>query len=105
MAKNNRNNDNGKVKNRLQSKNISKFFGKLALITFIPVFIIVVLLSIALKGQHGWILWLVTAVLLIISFSISYHILIKREQKKMQEKQTKNKGKKSYNSDDIDIYS
>ena len=90
--------------NRLQNKNIRHYFGKLALISFIPVAIIAVALSIALKGEHEWIIWLVSAVLLIICFSVGLHILSKKEQEKMQkQKDDKNKGKKS--SKDIDIYS
>lgn len=107
MSKNNKNsyNLNKNNSNRLQNKNIAKFFLKLALISFLPVFIIVVVLSIALKGQYNWILWLVTAVLLIVYFSVGLQVLTKKEREKTKQRDSKNKGKKSYNSDDVDIYS
>ena len=99
----NKNNKNGNSR-RLQNKNIRKFFGKLALISFVPVAIIAVALSIALRGQHEWIVWLVSAVLLIISFSVGFYILNKKEEQKRQDNANK-KGKKKFNTEDIDIYS
>ena len=99
MSKKNNNYGNS---HRLQNKNIRRFFGKLALISFVPVVIIAIALTVALKGQHEWVVWLVSAVLLIICFSVGYYILAKKERQK-QEQEKANKGK-AKNKDDIDIF-
>lgn len=107
MSYNKNNKNNGRIfkTTKLERKNVRSFFVKLALISFIPVAIIAIALSIALKGQNEWIIWLVSAVLLIICFSVGYYVLMKKERQKEEDKQNKNKGKKKYNTDDVDIYS
>ena len=100
-------NKNNYVKTRKTYSTTFKYFFKVMAIAFVPILIIDVLLGFLLKGQHEWIIWIVTFVGLTIAGIIGLYIEDKMTKKRIleeQERKNRNKGKAIPKREDIDIF-
>ena len=80
-----------------------KYFFRVMLIAFVPIFVIDIILTVALKGQHEWLIWLITALGFIIAGVIGL-ILDSKMAKQKAEDNKKKKGKTASKRENIDIF-
>lgn len=102
-----KNNQNNYVQTRKKYSSTFKYFFKVMGIAFIPILVIDVLLSYLFKGQHEWVIWLVTFAGLTIAGIIGLIIESKMTKQRLEEEKAKNnrnKGKAIPRQEDIDIF-
>lgn len=102
-----KNNQNNYVQTRKKYSSTFKYFFKVMGIAFIPILVIDVLLSYVLKGQHEWIIWVVSFVGLTIAGILGLMIeakMIKQRAEEEQDKKNRSKGKAVVRQEDIDIF-
>ena len=80
-----------------------KYFFKVLAIAFVPILIIDVLLSALLKGDHEWVIWVVTFIGLVIAGIIGL-IIESKKAKQYLEQENKKKGKAVPKIEDIDVF-
>ena len=102
-----KNNQNNYVQTRKKYSSTFKYFFKVMGIAFIPILVIDVLLSYVLKGQHEWIIWVVSFVGLTIAGIIGLMIeakMTKQRAEEEQDKKNRSKDKAVVRQEDIDIF-
>ena len=105
MSKKQQNNFNKVKKDQKKVKSTFKYFFRVMLIAFIPIFAIDIILTFILKGQMEWLIWLVTAVGFIIAGIIGLIVDSKITKQQQEEAKNKKKGKAIPKKENIDIFS